>query len=361
MKKIAVLFLSMLVLLSGCAAVGEGVGVRYGLGNAVISAEGETLLDLTGVNVTAEAAGNGDVTGVRLAFNTIGGTFAQAVLAAKGDQVILSLEGPDLNSVYVTDNTEDAQALEGLFSDTPEGDDAPAPEGEESDIPDPDWEALGLPVPEWGDMDIDDGIVEALLKEIEELGGDEDTVTAEQQAAAEEILAACVQEAGTREIDGVTYNITEIHADHGDMAKLLDLFSDEEAAVQFVIESDYRAELTGEWGKAVGEDGTAFLDLTLTIRTAEKEEIVASFSMDGRDPAATSVSVDLAVEGESVLTADVDFMSSSLEDAPWLDIDLTDAVVVDEDNGREAAEQLWNDLLAFGRTGLGAVLNGDWP
>lgn len=331
MKKIAVLFLSLLLLLSGCAVTGEGVGVRYGLSGLILAAAGETKMDLTDLTTALEVAENEDTVGVRLSFEDGGGTRAEAVLAVRDGQTVLSLRGGDCDSAYILGDADAAASIEDFLRGM---------------LP---LSAQELTEEDFALSEEDLAQLQAQMEEYYASLSEEDL--ARMQAESEELSALmeeCFRDGGTRVIDGVTYSITEIDISDENLKKMMEEYGSgsaeggERSYSSILDGMGITVDVSGELGYS--EEGAVFVNADMLLSDGQ-EEVVCSLGVDGADPETTGLTLCVESGDQTAAELDIDLLCADLTDAPWLELDLQNAVVVTSENSEAAIQQMTEDMI----------------
>lgn len=349
MKKVAVLFLSMLFLLSGCMTISEGdVSAFLGVGDLTASAADQAGLDLSGITAVMEAARNGDARGVRVYFTAEDQIYAEAILTVDGAQAALCLrhasEAPE--SVYVTRDGDMVQALS-QFMDGVAAEPVPALD----EMTDEQIEAMVAEMEAaLAEMDPD------ALAELESMSEEDWQAqldgAAEKAAQIEELLARCIQPGGTQTIDGVDYDVTGINIGNDDLAEILNVLSDGENLGQALIDSGCEVTVTGTVYDAGDLGG---LEFAVDALTPEGENVTVTFSADQMDQTdVQTVQAGVWVDGEQAAAFSMDVLAGAGDSADWMDIDLSDAVDLTGMDGEEASKLVGDDCADF----IGAALSG---
>lgn len=336
--KIIAPVLCLLLVLSGCGVVGDGVGISRGIGNLVITSAGEAGVDLTGLSMTLESAEQDGVAGVRLALNAIGGSPAEIIATVEGEQVVLSIHGKENSSVYVIEDAEFAETVNSLV----QGLRPTTAQPEDVELSEEELEQMQAEL-------------EAQLEEM--MSGYTDEELAQMEAQSQqmsELMEECFVPAGEKEIDGVTYSITEINVSYEQLVEILNQYGGESSKLGQSLDGlGAEVSIAGEMGFT--EDGKGYADADLIITSPEGEVATAHMGVDATDPVAVTVEIAADVDGESLCSFSLDLLAEDLENAPWLDVDTTDAYVSTTENGEQYSNELTADLTDFVTTCLDAV------
>lgn len=354
MKKIAILFLSLLFLLSGCMTVaGDGMTAAAGLSDLVTTVNGETGMDLSGVAVMAEAARDGDTRGVRLYVAAGDVVYAEAVLTADENQAALSLrqsaETPE--SVYVTSDPDMVQALNEVM-DTLIAEPLPDIESmsdEEIEAMMADLQAeLNAALEE-----LDPDVPEDLENMSEE---DWESQIAEAEERAERmgaLVKRCVQPGEPKTIDGVEYETLEIFISNDDLIELLDVRAGDENYGQALKNSGCEVSICGV---VYTGDEPGGLDLEVDMTTPEGRTVSLAAGLDRTgDPNTANLTMVACLDGEEAFSASADILSGGGKTADWLDMDLSSAVDLTDMDGDAASELVTNDLTGFLNAAMSSI------
>ena len=320
MKKIAVLVLCMILLLSGCTvgiiAPGDA-GVRFGLGGLQAALAGETALDLAGLNAVVEVAENDTATGMRLYLENEGQMYAELIVTADADRVAIVANGQSSGSKVYTITDPDtvqtvAEAIDGLLA---------------VDI-----------------ANMTDEELEEFLAQAEEQLGSLEMTEEEMQASMEkaeklaEAMQKCFSEAEPMEIDGVTYEGQAIHATEAEIAELLRA-NDMAGAADALEQNGLGIDVTG--GMYYSLEGGNYTDLTLHLDIPNMSVVDVHLTADETVAGVSAIAVDAAADGEPVASVSLDLLDGGVAEAPWLDVDLCGAV----DLTGMTDEELENELV----------------
>ncbi len=336
MKKIAILFLCLMTLLSGCAvstiAPGEA-GVRYGFGGLAAALDGETV-DLSGLNAVLEVAENDGTRGARLYVENEGQVYAEFIVTVTGDEVAVVANGQSSGSrVYTVTDPDTAEAVLHGIGDFIMPDFA--------NMTDEEMEAYMVQLEErLGEL------------EVPELTEEEIQASAEQAQAMADLMGKCLTEAEPMDLEGVTYTGMTLHATEADVAELLRIRGLEGAA-QSLEAGGLGLDMTGSF--RVSEDGQkSYTDLTLNIAMPGQDTYSFLIVADGTDEGKTGLDIS-ALEGEQELgTVHLDLLGGGVAEAPWLDVDTSNATDLTGMTGEDLENEL---IMALGSLG-GQALAG---
>ena len=336
MKKIAILFLCLMTLLSGCAvstiAPGEA-GVRYGFGGLAAALDGETV-DLSGLNAVLEVAENDGTRGARLYVENGGQVYAEFIVTVTGDEVAVVANGQSSGSrVYTVTDPDTAEAvLHGI-----------------GDFIMPDFENMTDEEMEAYMAQLEERLGEL---EVPELTEEEIQASAEQAQAYADLMGKCLTEAEPMDLEGVTYTGMTLHATEADVAELLRIRGLEGAA-QSLEAGGLGLDMTGSF--RVSEDGQkSYTDLTLNIAMPGQDTYSFLIIADGADEGKTGLDIS-ALEGEQELgTVHLDLLGGGVAEAPWLDVDTSNATDLTGMTGEDLENEL---IMALGSLG-GQALAG---
>ena len=336
MKKIAILFLCLMTLLSGCAvstiAPGEA-GVRYGFGGLAAALDGETV-DLSGLNAVLEVAENDGTRGARLYVENGGQVYAEFIVTVTGDEVAVVANGQSSGSrVYTVTDPDTAEAvLHGI-----------------GDFIMPDFENMTDEEMEAYMAQLEERLGEL---EVPELTEEEIQASAEQAQAYADLMGKCLTEAEPMDLEGVTYTGMSLHATEADVAELLRIRGLEGAA-QSLEAGGLGLDMTGSF--RVSEDGQkSYTDLTLNIAMPGQDTYSFLIIADGADEGKTGLDIS-ALEGEQELgTVHLDLLGGGVAEAPWLDVDTSNATDLTGMTGEDLENEL---IMALGSLG-GQALAG---
>ena len=336
MKKIAILFLCLMTLLSGCAvstiAPGEA-GVRYGFGGLAAALDGENL-DLSGLNAVLEVAEDDGTRGARLYVENEGQVYAEFIVTVTGDEVAVVANGPSSGShVYTVTDPDTAEAvLHGI-----------------GDFIMPDFENMTDEEMEAYMAQLEERLGEL---EVPELTEEEIQASAEQAQAMADLMGKCLTEAEPMDLEGVTYTGMSLHATEADVAELLRIRGLEGAA-QSLEAGGLGLDMTGSF--RVSEDGQkSYTDLTLNIAMPGQDTYSFLIIADGADEGKTGLDIS-ALEGEQELgTVHLDLLGGGVAEAPWLDVDTSNATDLTGMTGEDLENEL---IMALGSLG-GQALAG---
>ena len=336
MKKIAILFLCLMTLLSGCAvstiAPGEA-GVRYGFGGLAAALDGETV-DLSGLNAVLEVAENDGTRGARLYVENGGQVYAEFIVTVTGDEVAVVANGQSSGSrVYTVTDPDTAEAvLHGI-----------------GDFIMPDFENMTDEEMEAYMAQLEERLGEL---EVPELTEEEIQASAEQAQAMADLMGKCLTEAEPMDLEGVTYTGMSLHATEADVAELLRIRGLEGAA-QSLEAGGLGLDMTGSF--RVSEDGQkSYTDLTLNIAMPGQDTYSFLIIADGADEGKTGLDIS-ALEGEQELgTVHLDLLGGGVAEAPWLDVDTSNATDLTGMTGEDLENEL---IMALGSLG-GQALAG---
>ena len=336
MKKIAILFLCLMTLLSGCAvstiAPGEA-GVRYGFGGLAAALDGENL-DLSGLNAVLEVAEDDGTRGARLYVENEGQVYAEFIVTVTGDEVAVVANGQSSGSrVYTVTDPDTAEAvLHGI-----------------GDFIMPDFENMTDEEMEAYMAQLEERLGEL---EVPELTEEEIQASAEQAQAYADLMGKCLTEAEPMDLEGVTYTGMSLHATEADVAELLRIRGLEGAA-QSLEAGGLGLDMTGSF--RVSEDGQkSYTDLTLNIAMPGQDTYSFLIIADGADEGKTGLDIS-ALEGEQELgTVHLDLLGGGVAEAPWLDVDTSNATDLTGMTGEDLENEL---IMALGSLG-GQALAG---
>ena len=320
MKKIAVLGLCMILLLSGCTvgAIAPGdAGVRFGLGSLQAALSGETALDLTGLNAVLEVAENDAATGLRLYLENEGQVYAELIVTADADRVAIVANGQSSGSKVYTITDPDtvqavAEAIDGLL-------------------------AIDI-------ANLSDEELEEFLAQAEEQLGSWEMTEEEMQASMEkaqrlaEAMEKCFSEAEPMEIDGVTYEGQAVHATEAEIAELLRA-NDLTGAADSLEKNGLGIDITG--GMYYSMEGGNYTDLTLQLDIPDMGTVDVHLTADESVEGVSAITVDAAADGEPAASVSLDLLNGGVAKAPWLDVDLSEAVDLTD----MTQEELENELV----------------
>ena len=336
MKKIAILFLCLMTLLSGCAvstiATGEA-GVRYGFGGLAAALDGESL-DLSGLNAVLEVAENDGTRGARLYVENEGQVYAEFIVTITGDQVAVVANGPSSGShVYTVTDPDTAEAVSHAVGD----------------FIMPDFENMTDEEMEAYMAQLEERLGEL---EVPELTEEDIQASAEQARAYADLMGKCLTEAEPMDLEGVTYTGMSLHATEADVAELLRIRGLEGAA-RSLEAGGLGLDMTGSF--RVSEDGQkSYTDLTLNIAMPGQDTYSFLIIADGTEEGKTGLDIS-ALEGEQELgTVHLDLLGGGVAQAPWLDVDTSNATDLTGKTGEELENEL---VMALGSLG-GQALAG---
>lgn len=339
MKKIAVLFLCMMVLLSGCASLQ--------LRDLKLES-GEDVLDLTGVTVSVEAAQKDGVIGGRLRVDKQGETQVEAMAAVLGEQALIvwsDIQGH--GGSYVSEDPESAAALrEGLAWALTAQELVSEPGAEE--MTDEQMQQL---------MDQIKERLEATMAEYSQ--GDLDAMTAQMDANAEkaaEILERCFSVGEPFELNGVSYDTVYLDLSHEDLMQLMgstdlsEALGEEMDLEQAMAELGLTLSLTGTVYS--GPDGTALYILTPTLADDTGESVNFMLVLDKTgEQGVTDVTFTAQQDGEALINSAITVVISGESDSAWLPESVpADAQVIQDVSGEELEGMLSADLEAFAQS-----------
>ena len=98
MKRLLAMLLAALMLISACAVAEEAFGGKLTVRDVVINMDGETALDLSGVDLTLALAGDEAQGGLRLALDAAGASVLNAIAAFDAEQLTIRADG--ISDVY---------------------------------------------------------------------------------------------------------------------------------------------------------------------------------------------------------------------------------------------------------------------
>lgn len=336
MKKTAILVLCLVTLLSGCAAstIAPGeAGVRYGFGGLAAALDGESV-DLSGLNAVLEVAEDGDTRGARLYVENEGQVYAEFIVTVTGDEVAVVANGQSSGSrVYTVTDPDTAEAVLHGIGDFIMPDFA--------NMTDEEMEAYMVQLEErLGEL------------EVPELTEEEIQASAEQAQAMADLMGKCLTEAEPMDLEGVTYTGMTLHATEADVAELLRIRGLEGAA-QSLEAGGLGLDMTGSF--RVSEDGQkSYTDLTLNIAMPGQDTYSFLIVADGTDEGKTGLDIS-ALEGEQELgTVHLDLLGGGVAEAPWLDVDTSNATDLTGMTGEDLENEL---IMALGSLG-GQALAG---
>ena len=336
MKKTAILVLCLVTLLSGCAAstIAPGeAGVRYGFGGLAAALDGESV-DLSGLNAVLEVAEDGDTRGARLYVENEGQVYAEFIVTVTGDEVAVVANGQSSGSrVYTVTDPDTAEAVLHGIGDFIMPDFA--------NMTDEEMEAYMVQLEErLGEL------------EVPELTEEEIQASAEQAQAMADLMGKCLTEAEPMDLEGMTYTGMTLHATEADVAELLRIRGLEGAA-QSLEAGGLGLDMTGSF--RVSEDGQkSYTDLTLNIAMPGQDTYSFLIVADGTDEGKTGLDIS-ALEGEQELgTVHLDLLGGGVAEAPWLDVDTSNATDLTGMTGEDLENEL---IMALGSLG-GQALAG---
>lgn len=336
MKKTAILVLCLVTLLSGCAAstIAPGeAGVRYGFGGLAAALDGESV-DLSGLNAVLEVAENDGTRGARLYVENEGQVYAEFIVTVTGDEVAVVANGQSSGSrVYTVTDPDTAEAVLHGIGDFIMPDFA--------NMTDEEMEAYMVQLEErLGEL------------EVPELTEEEIQASAEQAQAMADLMGKCLTEAEPMDLEGVTYTGMTLHATEADVAELLRIRGLEGAA-QSLEAGGLGLDMTGSF--RVSEDGQkSYTDLTLNIAMPGQDTYSFLIVADGTDEGKTGLDIS-ALEGEQELgTVHLDLLGGGVAEAPWLDVDTSNATDLTGMTGEDLENEL---IMALGSLG-GQALAG---
>ena len=330
MKKIAILFLCLMTLLSGCAvstiAPGEA-GVRYGFGGLRAALDGESV-DLSGLNAVLEVAEDGDTRGARLYLENEGQVYAEFIVTVTGDEVAVAANGPSSGShVYTVTDPDTAEAvLHGI-----------------GDFIMPDFENMTDE-----EMDAYMAQLEERLGEldVQELTEEEIQASAEQAQAYADLVEKCLTEAEPMDLDGVTYTGMTLNATEADVAELLRIRGLTGAA-QSLEDGGLALGLTGNF-RVSGDGQKNYTDLTLNIAMPGQDTYSFLIIADGAEAGKTGLDVSALMGEQELGTVHLDLLGGGVAEAPWLDVDTSNATDLTGKTGEELENEL---VMALGSLG----------
>ncbi len=313
MKKIAVLFLCMTLLLSGCAvsSIAPGqAGVRYGLGGLMAALDGETALDLAGLNAVVEVAENDTTTGMRLYLENEGQVYAEFIVTVDAERVAIVANGQSSGSkVYtITDPGTVkvvAETIDGLTGE-------PLPDFE--NMTDEEWEAYMAQIEEQmggelsGQFEMSEEEMQAAMEQAEQMSA---------------LMEKCLTEAEPREINGETYEGMDLRFTEEDVAELLRI-RDLEGAAQSLEEGGLDINVIG--GLYSGPTGGTYVELTMGLDIPGTGLVGVHLTSDGTVDGVSTIDVDVSGNGEELASVSLDLLNGGVDEAPWLDVDTSEAV-----------------------------------
>lgn len=391
MKKLIVLMMCAMLLLSGCTAVtAEGPGTGFQIGDLVItSSTGETL-DLTGLSINFELAESDTGMGIRTHISADGQGSADIIWAVVGQYLYLSLPGTEAAHSYALDLAKVGQVLSdavdgiseeisgiipAIFPGTGESD-GEAPE-EYEDVPEMTEEELEAAMAE----------LEEAMAELEQSGELEDyapeaendeTITSvpgmsEEEMAAQqamekklnEIMSRCMTDSMTQ-IDGEDFQVITIDIGPDDMTELLDavppmfLYGTAPGATLGQALAAANVTVTLQGTVTGNADFSKYeIDFTPTVTVEDKE---VSFNVNIENLAgdgAVAVSLSAQQDGQSVGALSMTFAATVVEEADWLPTELSEDTVVLTEMSLEQVKQVladgFNDYIALFQTIAGNV------
>ena len=326
MKKIAILFLCLMTLLSGCAvstiAPGEA-GVRYGFGGLQAALNGESV-DLSGLNAVLEVAEDGDARGARLYVENGGQVYAEFIVTVTGGEAAFVANGPSSGShVYTVTDPDAAEAV---------------------------YHAIGdFIMPDFEHMT--DEEMNAYMAQLEERLGELDVpefteeeiqASAEQAQAYADLMEKCLTEAEPMEMEGVTYSGMTLHATEADVAEILRIRGLEGAA-QSLEAGGLGIDVTGDLRSS--DDGKNYTDLTFNIAMPGQDTYSFLVIADGTQADKTGLDVTATQGDQELGTVHLDLLGGGVAEAPWLDVDASNATDLTGMTGEELENEL---VMALG-------------
>lgn len=190
MKKLLAMLLAVLMLISACAVAEETFGGKLVVRDMVISVDGESALDLSGVDLTLAMAGDDVQSALRLAVDAAGANVLNAIAAFDAEKMTIRADG--ISDVYSLSYEDLIALIE---------------------------EAVG-------DVDLSEAFMRGFETGVAVgSGAAEGEVPAEISALMEhatEILPNTISDGGTETIDGVEYAVMNIDISEEQMDLLLD-------------------------------------------------------------------------------------------------------------------------------------------
>ena len=320
MKRIAVLVLCLMLLLSGCTvgAIAPGdAGVRIGLGGLRAALAGQTALDIAGLNAVAEVAENDAAIGMRLYVENEGQVYAELIVTAGADRVAIVANGQSSGSrVYTITDPDTVQAV------------AEAIDG-----------LLAIDIANLSDEEL-----EEFLAQAEEQLGSLEVTEEEMQESMEkaqrlaDAMEKCFTEAGPMEIDGVTYEGRAIHATEAEIAELL-WANDLAGAADSLENGGLGVDVTG--GMYYSMEGGNYTDLTLHLDIPDQGVVGVHMTADESVAGVSAIDVAADADGEPVASVSLNLLDGGVAEAPWLDVDVSEAT----DLTGMTREEMENELV----------------
>lgn len=324
MKKVIVLALCMLLLLSGCTYLGAA-GARVEMRDLYITSSDQPL-DMRDLSTVVEFGCNDDVCGLRLTFSNPDKLENELIAAVVEDSVLILLNGSTGEPyAFVIDDPKVVGPIQELF-------DAVKGSGETVD-----FESMT-------DEELDEYMAQ-LEEQLESMGLDEDLdPESADEAAAQaerlaELLEQCVTEGEPREFEGEMYDTMNIDLPHDKLMELLGSVELEGSngekvdLAALLEESGITVDVTGVI--ASNEDGSKNAFGVSPVLTDEAgDNLSMNFTLQQiSEDGSIDVYFDISQDGQEFGTLSVSFIASLLEEADWLpDAVSADAQPVDFDD-----------------------------
>ena len=341
MKKIIALMMVMLMLLSGCAALDDAPGASISLADLTFFA-GDTMLDLTGFRAVLDVADDDNGTaGLRLRFETDEASYGQAILAVDEEQIVLDMNG----SVYTLGMDVVADTLGELLGEVA---------GDSGMFDDELWAAL-----EQADLEnMTEEELEEFLAQLEEqmadMGYDEEpyfyggintNIPEEALEQIAELVSDCTTPGGEYEINGVIYQVSQLHVDNETMMQVIELLDDTGTARQTMEESGVTMEIVGE---LYDGEVDAMVDMRVNVGGPDGSVITVGLSLilstiDGN----ISVSAWATQDSTQIMAFGLNMAVEADNDPDWLYVDTAGATAITDLESEEVLEQLSEDAEAF--------------
>lgn len=341
----------MLLLLSGCAVGDGGVGITVKGISWFAQMDEVTEGAMEGFSAGFELGQNDTAKGVRLHFDQDGETYAEAVVALSEDQVVLSFASASGTGTYVAraEDEEDLQAMREImqtidtYLEVAAQAETITPENFTPEVMAENMQTMYAQIEEQ---------MKAFGLEGEEL----EEMLRQQQENMEltmELILPCYTQGEPIELDGVSYDTININVDNDTFMALLTAQNGEEAQemIQTFQEQGVTISMTG----AAHYAGEAMLVQMTAMVTVQGLPIQMEIIMDGTEPeTGIDVSMTVYMLNQPLLGGSVTMAYEPVEDASWLDVDLSNAQDL-----TNADDETVNDTLdAVAETFFADVMNG---
>ena len=176
-----------------------------------------------------------------------------------------------------------------------------------------------------------------------ELSGQFEMSEEEMQAAMEQaeqmsaLMEKCLTEAEPREINGETYEGMDLRFTEEDVAELLRI-RDMEGAAQSLEEGGLGINVIG--GLYSGPTGGTYVEMTMGLDIPGTGLVGVHLTADGTVDGVSTIGVDVSGNGEELASFGVDLLGGGVKDAPWLEVDLSEAADLTGMTGEELEVEL---------------------